>query len=77
MPSDNIFRCDICGLTAPVDNKHRVSILAYNKCGYNTDMHQPRLNVCSKCLPNLMVMLEVAIIKTSQLMIAENGGVFG
>jgi hypothetical protein len=75
MHPDNFFRCDICGIVAPVDDKTRVSVLIYNKCNINTDMHQPRLNVCPKCLPNLMVMVETAIIKTSQIMVAENGGI--
>jgi hypothetical protein len=73
--SSNVFRCDICGLAGAVPDKTRVSILAYKKCGFNSDIHQPRLNVCSKCLPNLMIMLDLAIIKTSQIMIAENGGI--
>lgn len=73
--SNDVFRCDICGLEGPVSDKTRVSILAYNKCGNNTDIHQPRLKVCSKCLPNLMIMLEVAIMRTSHLMVAENGGI--
>jgi hypothetical protein len=69
------FRCHICGITGPVDDKTLVSVLIYNQLNINTDMYQPRLNVCSKCLPRLMDMLKLAIIETSELMVAENGSI--
>jgi hypothetical protein len=68
MSLGDTFRCDICGVTAPVDDKHRVSVLIYNKHNINTDMYQPRLNVCSKCLPALETRIERVIsdLKTAK-----------
>jgi hypothetical protein len=75
MPPGETFRCNICGITVPIEGEHQVRSSVYNTCNFNVDLYKPRLNVCSKCLPKLMTMFKRAIIKTSKLMVAENGGV--